>query len=80
MGAVISAGTYNAVITAGDADSEMFSEIKLYKNGTALYTWYPNSANPGITQSLTTSSGDYYYVKVTQADGNEAISSPIYIQ
>jgi hypothetical protein len=80
MGAVISAGTYNAVITAGDADSEIFSEVKLYKNGTALYTWNPNSANPGITQSLTTTSGDYYYVKVTQADGNEAISSPIYIQ
>jgi hypothetical protein len=67
MGAVISAGTYNAIITAGDADSEIFSEISFIKNGTALYTWNPNSAKPGITQSLATSSGDYYYVKVTQS-------------
>ncbi len=80
MGAVISAGTYNAVINAGDGDSEVFTEVKLIKNGATLYTWTPNSTNPNITQSLTTTSGDYYYTKVTQADGNEAISAPVYIQ
>lgn len=81
MGANISAGTYNAVIKAGDGNSEVFTEVKLFKNGTTpIYTWTPNSTNPNITQSLTTASGDYYYVKVKQADGNEAISSPIYIQ
>ncbi|MCX8129074.1 MAG: CehA/McbA family metallohydrolase [Clostridia bacterium] len=80
MGSTISAGTYDAVIKAGDGNSEVFSEVKLFKNGTAIYTWTPNSTNPVITQSLTTSTGDYYYIKVKQADGNEAISSPVYIQ
>lgn len=80
MGSSISAGTYNAVIKASDANAETFTEVKLFKNGTAVYTWTPNAANPNITQSLTTASGDSYYVKVKQADGNEAISSPIFIQ
>lgn len=80
MGSTISSGTYNAVISAGDSNGEIFSNITLFKNGSELYTWNPNSANPSITQSLTTLSGDYYYIKVTQADGDEAISSPIYIQ
>lgn len=80
MGSVISPGTYDATITAGDGNSEIFTQIILYKNGSALYTWTPNSTNPQIAQQLETASGDYYYVKVTQADGNEAISSPVYIQ
>jgi predicted metal-dependent phosphoesterase TrpH len=80
MGSTISAGSHNAVIKAGDGNSELFNEVKLFKNGTGIYTWNPNTTSPIITQSITTSSGDYYYVKVKQADGNEAISSPIYIQ
>ncbi len=80
MGAVISAGTYNAVIKVGDGNSELFTEIKLIKNGATIHTWTPNSTNPNITQSITTTSGDYYYIKVKQTDGDEAVSSPIYIQ
>ncbi len=80
MGSTISAGTYTAVINGGDGNSETFSEVKLFKNGAAVYTWTPNNKNPNIAQSLTTTSSDYYYTKVKQADGNEAISSPIYIQ
>jgi PKD repeat protein len=43
-------------------------------------TWNPNSTNPVISQSLTCSPGEYYYVIVTQADNNEAISSPIWCE
>ena len=79
MGSEVDAGSYNAVISAGDGDAETFTAVQLLKNGEVEQTWYPNQSNPVITHSLTVYGGEYYYVKVTQADGDEAISSPIFI-
>ena len=79
MGSTVTAGMLVADILASDGENEVFSKIELIKNGAVINRWYPNEANPIFSQTLTCSAGDYYYVKVTQYDGNEAISSPIFI-
>jgi hypothetical protein len=79
MGSTIAPGTYNMTIKAGDANNETFSTIKLIRNGTVINTWNPNSSAPVISQNVSTTGGEYYYILVTQQDGDEAISSPIWI-
>lgn len=79
MGSDIDLGTYPAVIRLSDGDNETFTKIELLKNGSVLYSWTPNSSNPVISQNITAVCGDYFYVRVRQADGNEAISSPIFV-
>lgn len=80
MGASITEGTYTAQIQAEDGDLETFSKVELRKNGNVIQTWFPNLPSLNLTTELTTLTGEYYYIKVTQTDGNEAISSPIYIE
>ena len=80
MGSTLSAGTYGMQIQAVDGNGEIFSTIRLIKNGVVINTWNPNSATPNITQDLTLVNGEYYYVVVTQADNDEAISSPIWCE
>lgn len=77
MGSVINPGNYDCVIEAGDGDSEIFTVIQLIRNGSVIESWYPYETAPVITYNLTTNDGEYYYIKVTQADGDEAISSLI---
>lgn len=79
MGSTIPGGTWNAVIKASDANGEIFTKVVLIKNGAVLNTWNPWIAQPDIIQSIACNNGDYFYIKVTQADGDEAISSPIFI-
>jgi PKD repeat protein len=79
MGSTVDPGSYTMQILATDADNEIFTIVRLVKNGTVINTWNPNSSSPGISQSLTGSPADYFYVIVTEADGNEAISSPIWV-
>jgi ERCC4-related helicase len=77
MGSVLDPGTHALRIEANDGNNEVFSTVQLIKNGAVAQTWNPNQAHPIITSSVTAAAGDYYYVKVTQQDGGEAISSPI---
>lgn len=79
MGSSVPAGNYDAVITATDADNEIFTQIQLIKNGTVINNWNIYDATPIYSYNITSVTGDYYYVKVTQSDGNEAISSPVHI-
>ncbi|NLD45857.1 MAG: CehA/McbA family metallohydrolase [Clostridiaceae bacterium] len=79
MGSFINPGTYNAVIKASDDNQEIFTRVEMIKNGVVVNTWTPNMENPVITQSISTTSGDYYYIRVRQSDGNEAVSSPVFI-
>lgn len=79
MGSTIAGGAWNAVIKAIDLDGELFTKVVLIKNGVVLNTWNPWVAQPEIIQSIACNNGDYFYIKVTQADGDEAISSPIFI-
>ncbi len=79
MGSTVLPGTYGVRIRASDADGELFTQVQLLNNGTVVNTWTPNSGNPDITSTITFANNQYYYVKVKQTDGNEAISSPIWI-
>ncbi|WP_417914069.1 CehA/McbA family metallohydrolase [Candidatus Electronema sp. JM] len=77
MGSVLDPGTHALRIEANDGNNEVFTTVQLIKNGAVAQTWNPNQAHPVITGNVTAAAGDYYYVKVTQQDGDEAISSPI---
>lgn len=79
MGSTLTAGVYTFQITASDGESEIFSQVELLKKGVVVQTWTPNSASPNLTGNLTCIDGDYFYVRVKQADNDEAISSPIWI-
>ena len=79
MGSTILPGTYGMHILAADGDGEIFTLVELLKNGTVINTWMPNLAATDIALNLSFSNYDYYYIRVKQADGDEAISSPIWI-
>ncbi|MCU0664609.1 MAG: DUF3604 domain-containing protein, partial [Myxococcota bacterium] len=80
MGSKISGGSLNFQIKASDKDNESFSRIRLLKKGVLAKEWTPNSAGPTVSTTLSGVAGDYFYVIVRESDGNEAISSPIFIK
>ena len=79
MGSVLASGTHSFQIQLSDADSEVFSQVQLLKNGAVYQTWTPNVSAVNLTGTLTCTTGEYYYVRVKQTDSDEAISSPIWI-
>jgi hypothetical protein len=90
MGASISPGNYYATIQARDniketpdyisEEPEPFTQIQLIKNGSVLYTWTLNNETaPYVSYNVNCTNGDYFYVRVKEQDGGQAISSPIYI-
>ncbi|WP_162304412.1 CehA/McbA family metallohydrolase [Maribellus luteus] len=80
MGAIIKSDTYSFIVSASDTENEIFTIVQMYKNGKRLNEWNIIELDVTITGEIDTSPGDYYYVKVTQQDGNEAISSPVFIE
>ena len=80
MGSTLTPGTYKLQVQASDADGEVFTDVELFnKDHNVVQSWTPNSAIVDISTNQITTDGDYYYVKVTEEDGGEAISSPIWI-
>lgn len=79
MGSQIDGGTNSVTIKANDGDSETVDTVELLKNGVVINTWYPNSSTPVITDTVSSVAGDYFYCRIMQADGDEAISSPVFI-
>lgn len=80
MGSTISPGTSTLQIRALDGDNEAFSEVVLFdRNHNIRRIWQPGRTTVDITDTLHYENGDYYYVKVSQIDGDEAISSPIWV-
>jgi hypothetical protein len=80
MGSTVAGGIDTLHIQAHDEDGEMFSEVVLFdKNHNTVNTWSLNNATVDLSLNLNTSEGEYYYVKIRQADGDEAISSPVWI-
>lgn len=67
-------------VLASDGDGEIFTEVVVVdRSHNVLATRAPNAADVNETLTINTFDGDYFYVKVKQADGNEAISSPIMV-
>ncbi|MHB8158174.1 MAG: FlgD immunoglobulin-like domain containing protein, partial [Desulfocucumaceae bacterium] len=80
MGSTVAGGASTIQVLATDGNGELFTEVKLFdKNHNTVNTWTLNTASVNISYNRTTASGDYYYVKIKQADGNEAISSPVFV-
>lgn len=79
MGATLQPGTYAFRIRATDANAELFTQVRLMRNGTVERTWTPGVASPDLSGELECADAAYYYVIVHQSDGDEAISSPIWI-
>jgi len=79
MGDSASAGKLHLQIKAFDVDSEIVRLIVLKRNGDTLKTWFPNTKNVVINDSIECIKGEYYYVIVSEQDGDQAISSPIFI-
>jgi hypothetical protein len=79
MGSTVTGGACNIVIQASDADNELFSAFTLIKNGAVYKTWLSPLTVQPVSENITCNGGDYFYVRVTQMDGNEAISSPVFI-
>ncbi len=79
MGSIVPSGTYDPLVLAEDGNGETFSKVEFYKNGSVIRTnHYINASHIAAGDfNVTASPGDYFYVKVTQTDGDEAISSPI---
>jgi hypothetical protein len=81
MGASIMGGASHCVVRAADRDeTETFSYVEVIHNGTVVCTEDVSGQTlPVVTCDLTTQKGDYLYCKVTESDGDEAISSPVFI-
>jgi hypothetical protein len=83
MGSTIGGGVSHSAplqIRAFDDDKEIFTEVVLFdKDHNKRRTWNQYEAAIDISDTLAVTGGDYYYVKVKQRDGNEAVSSPIWV-
>ncbi len=80
MGSGTAGGRNVCVVKAADRDGEGFSKIEIIQNGNIVYTEYFSDASlPTVTRELSTQQRDYLYCKVTQTDGDEAFSSPVFI-
>ncbi len=77
---IANTGVIQFVIEGSDPDGELTSMVQLITDqgkvmaytepGTADFTWYP--------QINITTGVHYFYVKVTQADGDRIVSSPVW--
>lgn len=80
MGSTIKPGSYTAQILAVDGNRENFVEVELFdKNHAINNVWILNTPSVNVTCSLDAPDSGYYYIKIKQTDGDEAISSPIWI-
>lgn len=79
MGSIVESGSSSLQIEAFDQDREIFTTVRLFKNGIELSVWNINSTNINISTELEITDGDFYYIIVQQQDGDQAISSPIWV-
>ena len=79
MGSFLRQGAKTMTIKLSDPDRENFTQVDIYKNGILFRRLPTKGSEPEISLDIKTVSEDYYYVLVTQQDGDKALSSPIWI-
>jgi hypothetical protein len=81
MGSVLQgAANQTLQVLATDGNGETFTEVVIFnKSHDIVASWTPNASSVNVSMVKNTYDGDYFYVKVTQTDGNEAVSSPVWI-
>ena len=81
MGSTVSAGTYTIEVSLDDGSpDDLFTGLDLLKNGVVTDTWTPGEKQFSVTQGITVSAGEYYYIVARQADGDQAVSSPVWVE
>lgn len=84
MGAILPADTkeINLFMSMNDPDvNDVLDKVVIYKNSGEVLKEYRNIASNKFEKEVTlaTKDGDYFIVRAFQADGEEAISAPIWI-
>ena len=79
MGSEITEDSLDIQVLLSDADNEYFKKVELLKNGAVIKTWDINEQTPAISYMATGIDNDYFYIRCKQVDGDEAISSPVFI-
>jgi hypothetical protein len=80
MGSVLYPGSYTGEIRLHDANGELFSSVDLIRNGIIDQTFQVSSTAPLISFACDAGNSDYFYIRVYQEDGDQAISSPIFFE
>ena len=65
--------------------TDAVARVEIVRNGEVVHTKQPHTAHDALEirwrdESPLTTHGSYYYVRVVQADGQRAWSSPIWIE
>jgi hypothetical protein len=63
------------------AGTRKIASVEIVRNGEVVHAAQPDTLDAGITweDRAQIPSGCYYYVRVTQSDGEQAWSSPIWV-
>jgi len=81
MGSIVEPGVHVLEISVDDgSDDDKFSAVDLIRDGAMINSWFPGRKQANMTAEITVLPGEYYYIRVMQSDGDEAISSPIWIE
>jgi PKD repeat protein len=85
MGSIITqAGSPTIMVSVTDADAENTSSITIYRGipgsgtGPSILTTISNTANVSYAATVANNASYYYYLKITQADGDIIWTSPIW--
>jgi hypothetical protein len=80
MGSAVMGNDHTFRVRAFDGNREIFTEVIIFdKNHDRVMSEKLNTENVDISRKYSLKEDGYYYVKITQKDGDEAISSPVWI-
>ena len=73
--------SFDVIVTVEDADrSDKIAKIELFKDGVVVHTDEPKGNTRRLKIRDKPEQGEhYYFVKVTQADGNMIWSAPVWV-
>jgi hypothetical protein len=80
MGASLPGGETTFTVSLDDPDGEAFRTIELFVNGALLQSLEVAGTGSWQFRVGPQSARSYYYVVVTQADGDQAMSAPIWVE
>ncbi len=80
MGSTVSCINHTLKVKAADGDNEPFTEVVLFNmNHDTVNIWTPDTGIVALSYEFTSMTDDYFYITIKQKDGDEAMSSPIWI-
>ena len=82
MGSILPAETTELTLDLDLTDpKDAFETVQIYTNGGEVAAEFTDlgTSTVSLDPVLDVADGDYYFVKATQADGDEAISAPVWI-